>query len=110
MLITTTSLNPTASFGTVALLSQLRWRASQLCGWVRWGQMCLSVWGIRDMEKEMERKQRRREKKRGERGREREREREREKEADGARGRNVVAACQLLIRALVCPLWVGVRD
>lgn len=27
-----------------------------------------------------------------------------------ARGRNVVAVCQLLIRALVCPLWVRVRD
>lgn len=25
-------------------------------------------------------------------------------------GRNVVAACQLLIRALVCPLWVRKRD
>lgn len=37
-------------------------------------------------------------------------EREAEREADGARGRNVVAACQLLIRALVCPLWVRVRD
>lgn len=34
----------------------------------------------------------------------------RERDADGARGRNVVAACQLLIRALVCPLWAGVRD
>lgn len=35
---------------------------------------------------------------------------EEEREADGARGRNVVVACQLLIRALVCPLWVRVRD
>lgn len=34
---------------------------------------------------------------------------ERERGRWGKRG-NVVAACQLLIRALVCPLWVGVRD
>lgn len=33
-----------------------------------------------------------------------------ETQADGATGRNVVAACQLQIRALVCPLWVRVRD
>lgn len=33
-----------------------------------------------------------------------------ENEADRARGRNVVAVCQLLIRALVCPLWVRGRD
>lgn len=41
----------------------------------------------------------------------RERERERASERPkGARGRNAVAACQPLIRALVRPLWVGVRD
>lgn len=33
-----------------------------------------------------------------------------ENEADRAKGRNVVAVCQLLIRALVCPLWVRGRD
>lgn len=67
--------------------------------------MCLSVWGIERLRKEeTAREKRRREKKRGE------REREREREAEGARQRNVMAACQLLIRALVCPLWAGARD
>lgn len=63
--------------------------------------LCLSVWGI---ERHGERERKKAEEERKEEGGERER------EADGARGRNVVAACQLLIRALACPLWVGVRD
>lgn len=33
-----------------------------------------------------------------------------EREGRQGKGRNVVAACQLLIRALVCPLWVRKRD
>lgn len=65
--------------------------------------MCFPVWGI---ERCRERDRKKAQEERKEEGRERERERE----ADGARGRNVVAACQLLIRALVCPLWVRVRD
>lgn len=71
MLITVTSLNPTASFGTPALLSQLRWRASQLLGCVRRVQTCCVCVceEERDTEKEAERKQRRREKKRGDWGR-----------------------------------------
>lgn len=63
--------------------------------------MCFPVWGI---ERCRERDRKKAQEERKEEGRERER------EADGARGRNVVAACQLLIRALVCPLWVRVRD
>lgn len=39
----------------------------------------------------------------------REDKKERER-ADGAVKRNVVAVCQLLIRALVCPLWVRMKD
>lgn len=61
--------------------------------------LCLPVWG---KERQGERERKKAEEERKEEGR--------EKEADGARGRHVVAACQLLIRALVCPLWAGVRD
>lgn len=105
MQITATSLNPTASFGNQAPLSHHRWRASQLCCRVRWGtNVSVSVRG-RERERELQRKglnessgEEKRKKGRGERaGRQ-------------GTGRNVVAACQLLIRALVCPLWVRKRD
>ena len=100
MLITAAGLNPAASFcdpgpaisppmACLAAAEQSEMGTNVLC-WV-------CVREKRDGEKESVRKRRRREK----RGRGKQ---------TGARGRNVVAACQLLIRALVCPLWVGGRD
>lgn len=83
-------------------LSPFQRFASQLCDRGE-RQVCLSV---RNGDEEGTKKKRGRENERGERANERAGERE----ADGAGEENVVAVCQPLIRALVCPLWAGVRD
>ena len=101
MLITATTFKPHCSIRHPghAISALMACRSSG--AWVRWGQMCCVCQCGEERDGERDRgggKQRRREKKRI------------EKEANGAREGNVVAVCQRLIRALVCPLWVRLRD